>query len=238
MIEESKVIEETRLAAPWSRKELWTGFALALFLYLSLSLLAGLVGQWLGWTASPRLGLLLFAIQLLMTLPALLIMGRYGSLATRLGMQRFSGRMLAETLAMTALGFLGSMVWGLFLYQFGLQAQEPVIPLFGEGLGALASLLFVGGFVAPLLEEVLFRGFLFAGLIRPGGLWKAILLSAAIFGAIHLQPLAFPALFWLGALLALLYHRTGSLWAPILMHTIINSTAIMAQFVAAQQGLL
>ncbi len=173
-----------------------------------------------------------------MLLPPLLMMRRYGSPARLMGLHRFRMGMLAEVGAMLAVGFCGMLVWGLILLPFGIQAQEPIVPLFGSGGSALASALLVGGLFAPLVEEVVFRGFLFAGLLNVVSPVAAVLGSAALFGALHLQPFAFPVLFLLGVLLATLYYRTGSLWPSILFHFFINASAIILQFLAAQQGLL
>ena len=50
----------------------------------------------------------------------------------------------------------------------------------------------------------------------------AIILSAAIFAAVHVIPLSFPYLFTLGIALALLRRFHQNLWAPILLHAANN----------------
>jgi membrane protease YdiL (CAAX protease family) len=82
--------------------------------------------------------------------------------------------------------------------------------------------------LAPLAEEVLFRGYLFTALRNWRGLWPAALVSGAVFGVIHagstpvglLVPLAV-----LGVGLALLYAWTGSLYPPIALHAVNNAIA-------------
>jgi hypothetical protein len=82
--------------------------------------------------------------------------------------------------------------------------------------------------LAPLAEEVLFRGYMFTALRNWRGLWPAALISGVVFGAIHvgstpvglLVPLA---VFGVG--LALLYAWTRSLHPPIALHAINNSIA-------------
>lgn len=226
------------LEAPWSTRELWGGFGIALALYLVGSLVGALLLEALGGINTPLLGVVMGPIQVGMALPPLLIMRRYGSLGQLLGLHRFEGRMLLEVVFALGLGFWGAMLWGVFLLAFGQRAQEPIVPFFGEGAWAFVSVFGVAAILAPLVEEILFRGFLFGGLRTRLSPLRAALVSGAIFGAIHLQPLAFPALFLLGVLLALLYHRTGSLWAPILMHFCINAFAVVGQFVLASEGLL
>lgn len=224
--------------ALWSTRELWGGFALAILFYLGGSLLGALVSRRLGLAESPSLSVVLGLVQLGMVLPPLVVMLRYGRLVSLLGLDRFHWRMLLETGAAILLGFGGSIIWGLFLLLFGLRAQEPLVPLFGTGFGSFLAVFVVGAILAPVVEEVVFRGFLFGGLRTHMEPRYAILLSAALFGALHFQPLAFPVLLLLGALLAALYQRTGSLWMPILMHFCINAIGLIAQYIALQQGLI
>lgn len=226
------------VAAPWSRRELWVGMALALLFYVVGSLSVLFLVRRLGLENSPWLGPILLPVHLAMLLPPLRIMARYGSPWRLLGLDRFDRWMLLEAAVALGLGYCSAIAWGLFLLPFGVQAQEPLVPLFGEGVGALVSALVVASLLAPLVEEVVFRGFLFGGLrarLSPG--WAAVV-SGAIFGAVHLQPYAFPVLFLLGVLLALLYHRSGSLWPAILMHFCINFFAVLVQYVALSQGLI
>jgi len=95
----------------------------------------------------------------------------------------------------------------------------------GLGLATIAVLAVV---VAPVAEEVLFRGFLFSGIgKRYGYAWGAIG-SALLFSLAHLmQPGAFLPIFLLGLLFAWLYMRTGSIWACIFAHSAYNSIALL-----------
>ena len=84
--------------------------------------------------------------------------------------------------------------------------------------------------VAPFAEELFFRGFVFGGLAgRWGPVWAAVV-SSLLFMAAHLEPISFPPLFVLGLLLAWLYHRNGTLWAPILVHLSNNAIAVGVLF--------
>lgn len=226
------------LSAPWRTKELWGAFGLAMLLYVVGSLVGGWLVREFGWQNTPWLGAVLAPLQLLMVCPPLVIMARYGSPIRLMGLNRFHLSMLGQTGFMLGLSFCSMIVWGLILQPFGIQPQEPLVPLFGEGIEAFVSVFVVATILAPIVEEIVFRGFLFAGLRKHFHFSIAALLSGAIFGGIHLQPFAFPVLFLLGALLAWLYERTKSLWAPILMHFCINALAVIAQYVAASQGLI
>jgi membrane protease YdiL (CAAX protease family) len=72
---------------------------------------------------------------------------------------------------------------------------------------------------APLLEELMFRGYLLRAWSEKWGLWTGVLLSSAVFGLVH--PDTVPAMLT-GVGLALLYLRTQSLWAPIFAHAAYN----------------
>jgi uncharacterized protein len=80
--------------------------------------------------------------------------------------------------------------------------------------------------IAPLLEELLFRGLLQNSFANHMPIWAAILLSAAIFAGVHMQLYAFPALMALGAVFGVIYYITGSLRVTILLHMINNAAAL------------
>ncbi|HWC28096.1 MAG TPA: type II CAAX endopeptidase family protein [Solirubrobacteraceae bacterium] len=112
--------------------------------------------------------------------------------------------------------------------------QQQTLP---EELGADGPLLNVLAVVvlvtviAPLGEELFFRGFFFGSLRNWHGPWLAALLTGLVFGAIHagsspvgyLVPLA---LFGIG--LCMLYEWTGSLYPSIALHALNNSIALGA----------
>ena len=90
-----------------------------------------------------------------------------------------------------------------------------------------AVLLFVTiAVVAPLLEEVLFRGLLQNGLSKRLPVWAAIALSALVFGAMHMDLYAMPPLVLMGAIFGVIYHLTGSLRVTIVLHMINNAAAL------------
>lgn len=104
------------------------------------------------------------------------------------------------------------------------EAVPPEI-LFG-GAGVLLSLQGIV-LLTPLVEEVFFRGFIFAGLRRALGPGGGMLLSAVIFSGFHLEPSVLLPILVTGLLLAWLYHQTGSLWPPIAAHAAQNALALL-----------
>lgn len=90
---------------------------------------------------------------------------------------------------------------------------------------------------APVFEEVLFRGFLFTGLVhsRLGAAWT-IILTSLVFASLHLQydlP-AMAQIFILGVVLGVVRLKTGSLWSPIIVHAFWNfiQMIIMALYIS------
>ena len=78
---------------------------------------------------------------------------------------------------------------------------------------------------APVFEEFIFRGLIFGGLRRSFGVWPATLASAAIFAILH-PALAIAPVFVMGICAALVYDRTHSLLAPMIVHAVYNACVI------------
>ncbi len=80
---------------------------------------------------------------------------------------------------------------------------------------------------APIVEEVIYRGFLQSCMLALlGRTWYAIIATAAIFTAVHVgsaQPHALPTLLVLGLAIGVVYERTRGLLAPIAMHMLFNA---------------
>jgi len=97
--------------------------------------------------------------------------------------------------------------------------------------GSPAEVLALGltaALAAPLFEEILFRGVLYASLRRTCRPLGAGLLSAALFSLVHGDTQAILVLGTLGALFSWLYERTGSLWPAILAHGLWNGGTVAA----------
>jgi membrane protease YdiL (CAAX protease family) len=94
----------------------------------------------------------------------------------------------------------------------------------------LLSLLLVGAVIAPIVEELFFRGLLYGYLRGRRGRGVAVAVSSAVFAAMHLIPSLMPSLFLFGAVLALVYERYGSLYPAIALHGLNNGIIFVALY--------
>ena len=218
-------------AAPWGGWPLFVGMVISLLGYVVSSFIVGFLLQRYGLLNGPGTGAGLAATQLAMGVPVLIVVLAHGNPVRTLGLGRFPWLALVELFFAVGLAFGVSIAWGLLLALFDQRAQPPIVPLFGDSLLGFVVVFVVGAIVAPIVEELVFRGFLFAGLLQTLPAPVAMFVSATLFAALHFQLLAFPVLLLFGLLLALLYYRSGSLWLPILMHFIINGVALCGQYV-------
>lgn len=132
------------------------------------------------------------------------------------------------TLLWVALFALGTIIPLSFLYeQLGIEmdenTQQILTSLMKEPWGYVAV-----GILAPLAEEVVFRGAILRtllGIMSKKNHWVAIMISAAIFGAVHCNQAQFINALLMGLLLGWMYYRTGSLVPGILLHWINNTMA-------------
>lgn len=101
--------------------------------------------------------------------------------------------------------------------------QETFEMMMRHPLGIIAIVI-----MAPIVEELLFRGAIEGYLLRK---WKhpagAIVFSSLVFGLVHGNWVQAPFAFVIGLALGWMYYRTGSLLPGILMHFVNNSTAVL-----------
>ncbi len=106
--------------------------------------------------------------------------------------------------------------------------------------GTLVLLAIALVVAAPLMEELLFRGFLFPGYARSRlGPWGAILLTSAGWAVMHVQYEAFYIvhIFLLGCAFGWLRWRSGSTLLTVILHAIVNATALaQVAFLVEQAG--
>ena len=121
-----------------------------------------------------------------------------------------------------ALGAIIPSVW--------IQEHRPVLPNFAESAFELIMKDRWGyvaiGLLAPLVEEMVFRGAILRVLLqwcsKP---WVSIAISALLFAVAHMNPAQLPHAFLIGLLLGWMYYRTDSIIPGIVYHWINNSVA-------------
>lgn len=104
------------------------------------------------------------------------------------------------------------------------KAKETLGVTSGVGLLALAVLVIL---VAPLVEELFFRGLLQRTVARWAPPFAAVGISATVFGITHFQPIQLLGLVAFGAVLGTLAHRTGRLGASIIAHMAFNASSVL-----------
>lgn len=188
---------------------------------------------------------------LLFGLPAWLITRRYGSSLVQIGLRPFPylrdvvigffGAFGVLMAAWIASAFLGVLLYFTFGERFLRELSAASKSLTVEGLlGAHMSTplfveLFVGAAIlAPVCEELFFRGLVYNCARQRFGVPAAVVISAAAFSLLHLGPLVIAGIFVMGVAFALVYEYTRSLWTTIIMHGTINGTQLIFVFLLSR----
>ena len=121
------------------------------------------------------------------------------------------------------------VIFGAFLlcqWLTGLPAEQPAVERIrarGDGWRILVLLAIV---VAPIVEEVAFRGILYPALRQRWGRRTAVIASSLLFAVVHWPPTVYVPLGLLAVVLAWLVETTGSILAPIAAHMAFNALTI------------
>ena len=123
---------------------------------------------------------------------------------------------------LAALGLLGPSEW--------LQELMPALPNLAEETFDLIMKdrwgYVVVGLLAPLTEEMVFRGAVLKALLQwKQNPWVGIVISAVLFALIHMNPAQMPHAFLVGLLLGWMYYRTDSIVPGVVYHWVNNTVA-------------
>ncbi len=137
------------------------------------------------------------------------------------------GGYLVATPIVIVVSILNEKIWQ------GQGGSNPLLQIVLEGKDSTALLLFflTAAVAAPLFEEFLFRGFLLPSLTRYVPVWASICLSGLLFGVAHLSLSEIIPLTTLGIILGIVYARTKNLLAPMLLHSLWNSTTLVSLYI-------
>lgn len=102
-----------------------------------------------------------------------------------------------------------------------------------NSVGQLILCVLVVGVMAGLSEEMLFRGAMLRTMQDSRlGKHAVVWITAILFSAFHLQFYGFVPRMLLGVWLGYLFVWTGSLWVPIIAHTLNNSTVVLMSYLS------
>ncbi|MGE4618933.1 MAG: CPBP family intramembrane glutamic endopeptidase [Planctomycetota bacterium] len=132
------------------------------------------------------------------------------------------------------LAVAGLWTRGLKEFEYEIHAQESVT-LLSDAVNQsnwllIISLCFYAVVMAPITEEILFRGILFRWLQNHWGFLLAIVISSIAFATIHFSLASWGPLAALGALCSWLYYRSGQLLASVAVHVTFNAITILLVF--------
>ncbi len=134
------------------------------------------------------------------------------------------GGYLVATPIVILVSLLNQQLWQ------GQGGSNPILPIAlnsGDPL-AIACFFLTASLAAPVFEEIMFRGFLLPSLTRYVPVWGAIGISSLLFALAHLSLSEVLPLTALGCVLSIVYLRSRSLLAPILLHSIWNGFTLLS----------
>ncbi len=245
----------TRGVEPWQGPSPLLVFAATVPVAYLITIVVGVILAGLGLEAPrPLADLLIVAIQgaVNVGLVALLVVGTGAATWRALGWRSdvkqavtdfawgalLAGPVITVTLIVTAV----------LVLIFGVTPDSPLPPT-GE-LGGLLLHLVAGAVIAPISEEVLFRGVATTAWVRRYGVWPGILRAAAFFAAAHvlllggstvgeaaaLAIVAFTGRLPVAITLGWLFVRRSSLWASIGLHAAFNGILLVLADLAVRAG--
>lgn len=145
-------------------------------------------------------------------------------------------------------GVLGVLGLAIMLAQFGVWTEKvfPMPEMFkhayldaitAHSLPELFLFIFAAGLVAGISEEVAFRGYFQQIFEHRYGAHGGVLMAAALFALMHLDPWHLLALFAIGVYLGYLFHWTGNLWVPSAAHFANNAASVALIYSMPQSSL-
>ena len=158
---------------------------------------------------------------------------------TRVSQRQAAMRALPLFVMLLPVIWIATLVWSQLLFALeavglvdGL-APQVLVTLFAGGGHPVAILLLVvlAVVLAPLVEELIFRGCVYRFLKSKAPLLPAQILSGAVFAMLHANLLSFVPLLLVGVLLARIYEKSGNLWVAIWFHAFFNAFSLSILFI-------
>jgi len=145
--------------------------------------------------------------------------------------ENFSKNLLSGLFVSFLLLISTTIISVLFTEVVGVTKENPYSDI---PLEKIKILSIVAIFVAPVVEEIFFRGFMQPALIRSFGIYAGIFVTALIFGFSHIQYLNYStalfAVMAIGLILGITRQKTGSIMPCIFAHLINNFFAALSLY--------
>lgn len=221
----------TPISVPWSLLDALEALAILTILVISLGAGGQALSRHLSKTTDdPALQAGIMAVQYTLSVGLALWVAmsktRAGRRLSAMGL-RTSGRpaqMVSAGVAGYSVLLIGGMLLSLALESFsGITPLQVGLELMGEhtAVSILIYLLLLA-VVAPLAEELLFRGYLYPALREKMSKFAAVGISAILFALLHMNPVATVPIIVIGIVLAMLYETTRSVIPCAVCHAMNN----------------
>lgn len=214
------------IIVPWKPREVWIALAVMLFLSLGFALLVMFFNN-----SEIVVNLGSFLVELFYLVPVLVILYWKKTTWDTFGLRKFHGGFIQ-----VGCGWLLGVYLVIFLHNsvlavLNLDTQSlEILRLFSQ-MESPYWLLLTGIVVAPFVEELFFRGFVYAGLRQQWGWRKAGWVSSLVFAIFHLSPVALVPTFLLGYVFASLYEQSKSIWPGVILHFLVNFFGLIVALV-------
>ena len=142
------------------------------------------------------------------------------------------GERVAQGVGVGVLVILGSAVIEAALQSVGIhQTQEQMFEgVLNATIPQFIGVLLAGAVIAPIAEEIFFRGYVFTAARRTYGMILAFALSALLFAFAHLNVAAFIPILLIGVAFCYVYWKTGSLVPSMVAHMMNNAVALITLY--------
>lgn len=177
-------------------------------------------------------GLMIIALHSLIMLGAiyLIIIRKYGLRLADLGITLISASWVTRAVLFGVLIVPASGIVAQFLQSFSREPfHNPQQDLFVSGgfsPGLVISSLLVTGLIVPLVEEIAFRGVFYGWLRARMPFAASVAISSLVFAFLHGIPFLFPIFALIGALLALITEKSGSVLTAAITHGVFNAVGV------------
>lgn len=114
---------------------------------------------------------------------------------------------------------------------FHIKNEQTIVSYLKDGpLSVKISVAALALVFAPVIEEHVFRGYMYPILKKYTGMIPAALFTSLLFGCVHNSGMALLALSFMSLILIFLYEKTKTIWAPVIMHFAFNASTVAYTF--------